>query len=272
MKIGFIGIGNMASAMVKGLLAAGLAPAGDVGAFDIAADKLEAACKQFGIHRFDSAGSLAGACEAVVLAVKPADFPALLADISPPLQAKNPLVISIAAGNTIGYIESLLGVESALVRVMPNINASIGESMTAYCGNARVSAAQLDFARQLCESFGEAVELDEKHFPAFGVLAGSAPAFAYLFIDELARAGVKIGMNKKLALRIAAQTVLGSAKMVAASGEHPYELIDRVCSPGGTTIEGIAALREHGFSNAVTKAVDRTLEKDAKLREHKGKD
>ena len=99
----------------------------------------------------------------------------------------------------------------------------------------------------------------------FGVIAGAAPAFAYMFIDELARAGVKIGMNKKLSLQIAAQTVLGSAKYILESGEHPYELIDRVCSPGGTTLEGIAALQEFGFSNAITKAVDRALEKDTKL-------
>lgn len=100
-------------------------------------------------------------------------------------------------------------------------------------------------------SIGEAVELDEKFFSAFGVIGGAAPAFVYMFIDELARGGVKIGMNKQVALKVAAQTVLGSAKMIAESGEHPYALVDKVCSPGGTTVEGVAALNENGFANAV---------------------
>ena len=102
-------------------------------------------------------------------------------------------------------------------------------------------------------------------FASVGVIGGAAPAFAYMFIDELARGGVKIGMNKQVALKVAAQTVLGSAKMIAESGEHPYALVDKVCSPGGTTIEGVAALNENGFANAVMQAVTATYEKDLKL-------
>ena len=135
---------------------------------------------------------------------------------------------------------------------------------------ARLEGVGVHFAyRYGSPSIGEVIALDEKFFSAFGVVAGAAPAFAYMFIDELARAAVKIGMNKKTALKIAAQTVLGSAKMIAQSGEHPYELVDRVCSPGGTTIEGVAALNENGFSNAVMQAVTAAFEKDKKLSEKK---
>lgn len=148
---------------------------------------------------------------------------------------------------------------------MPNINATVGEAMTAYCTNGRPDEQQVKTVERLCSSFGKIIALDEKYFPIFGVLAGAAPAFSYLFIDELARAAVKLGMNKKQALEIAAQTVLGSAKLVAESDEHPFELIDKVCSPGGITIEGVTALQEFGFSNAITQAVRKAYEKDSKL-------
>lgn len=265
MKIGFIGTGNLANAMIKGILNAKAVDAQDIYAFDIDEPKLALAAQKYGIVQAASAEDLVKQCGVVLIAIKPADFPALLGRLDKTLQAADPLVISTAAGNSLEYISSFLTYRPALVRIMPNINATIGESMTAYCTNGRPSDAQTALVEKLCSAFGTVIPLDEKYFPMFGVIAGAAPAFAYMFIDELARAGVKIGMNKKLSLQIAAQTVLGSAKYILESGEHPYELIDRVCSPGGTTIEGIAALQEFGFSNAITKAVDRALEKDTKL-------
>ena len=265
MNIGFIGTGNLANAMIKGVLHAKAVDAKKIYAYDVDSAKLGFTTQKYGINEASSCEDLAEKCGVILVVIKPADFPALLKQLDAVLQAKDPLIISTAAGNSLEYISSFLTYKPALVRIMPNINATIGEAMSAYCTNGKPTQEQIEFVEKLCTSFGEVIALEEKYFPMFGVIAGAAPAFAYMFIDELARAGVKIGMNKKLSLQIAAQTVLGSAKYILESGEHPYELIDRVCSPGGTTIEGIAALQEFGFSNAITKAVDRALEKDLKL-------
>ena len=148
---------------------------------------------------------------------------------------------------------------------MTNINASVGGAMTAYCPNERVSAQEKAFLDTFCKSFGDAIELEENFFSQFAVLAGCVPAFAYKFVDEIARAGVQIGIRKDLALRIAAQTVLGSAAAVAQEDAHPYALIDRVCTPGGTTIEGIAALDALGFNDAVHQAVLASYGKDCAM-------
>ena len=148
---------------------------------------------------------------------------------------------------------------------MPNINAAVGEAVSAFCGNKNATEKDLAFAENMCKSFGTAVSLPEKHFPLFGVIGGSSPAFAYMFIDSLARAAVKNGMPKNQALEICAQAVLGSAKMILESKEHPMELADKVCSPGGTTIEGVLSLRENGFEAAVARAVQAAVEKDKLL-------
>lgn len=262
---GFIGAGNMANAIIKGMVSSGAAEGKDIAVYDIHPEKREKAAADYGVNAVSSLEELVSGCSEIVVAIKPYGFEKLLGGLDAQLKEHDPLIISIAAGKTIETISSYLSYEPALVRVMPNINATIGASMSAYCANGRVSAEQKAFVAKLCSSIGEAVELDEKFFSAFGVIGGAAPAFAYMFIDELARGGVRIGMSKQVALKVAAQTVLGSAKMIAESGEHPYSLVDKVCSPGGTTIEGVAALNENGFANAVMQAVTATYEKDMKL-------
>ena len=141
---------------------------------------------------------------------------------NPDYDANDPLVISIAAGKTLGFIEEVLGFSPALVRVMPNINAKVGAAMSAFCANQQVTQEQKKLVARLFYAIGQVKELDEAFFPLFGVIAGSAPAFAYLFIDSLARAAVKNGMQKQVALEIAAQTVLGSAKLILEGREHPW--------------------------------------------------
>lgn len=265
MTIGFIGGGNMAGAIIKGLLTAGIYRPGEIFVTDITPERSQECAGRLGVTAADTAQELIDSSDTVVLAVKPGVFPSLLPEIAPLLQRRNPLVLSIAAGKTLGYIEEQLGFSPALVRVMPNINAKVGAAMSAFCANENVTQEQKKLVSRLLRAEGQAQELDEGFFPLFGVIAGSGPAFAYLFIDALARAAVKNGMNKQVALEIAAQTVLGSAKLILESGEHPWSLIDQVCSPGGTTIEGIAALQENGLETAVRKAVDAALEKDQKL-------
>lgn len=266
MKIGVVGTGNLASAVISGSVSSGKFKGEDFTLFDIFPQKVEENRLKFGTKSAESANEIASSCDVVILAVKPKDFADLLTSLADDLQKRDPLILSVAAGLTVDYIASFLPYKAKIARLMTNINAAIGGAMTAYCLNERVTEDEEAFLDVFCKSFGDAIKLDEQLFPQFSVLAGCVPAFAYKFVDELARAGVKIGVAKGLALRIAAQTVLGSAKAVLKCDAHPYELIDRVCTPAGTTIDGISALMENGFENAVMKAVESSYNKDKALK------
>lgn len=263
--IGFIGGGNMAGAIIRGMVRAGFTDSENIFVYDLCKEKMETLEKECGISAASNACEIAKQCDCVVLAVKPIAFPALLADIKDSLKENNPLVISIAAGKTTEYISSLLGYDATIARVMPNINAKAGAAMCAYCSSKPLTDEYIKFIEGLFTSVGRIIPISEDIFPLFSVIAGCSPAYAYMFIDALARAAVKHGMNKKVALEISAQAVLGSAKLILESGEHPWELIDQVCSPGGTTIEGLAALQDCGLDSAVRKAVDAAVEKDSKI-------
>lgn len=265
MKIGFIGAGNMASAIIKGAVQSGAFAAEDILAYDLDNAKTAALASALHISAAKSMEDLIAAADTVVLAVKPNVFASLLPPLSDALAQKDPLIVSIAAGKTLEFIDGLLKYDAAIIRVMPNINATVGEAMSAYCFNNRVTEEQKALAEKLCGSFGKVMCLSESYFPLFGVIAGCSPAFCYMFIDALARAGVKNGMAKADALKIAAQAVYGSAKQILEGDAHPWELIDRVCSPGGTTIEGVASLQADGLDAAVTRAVDAALDKDKKV-------
>ena len=265
MKTGFIGAGNMASAIIEGLVSSACLVPGDLAVYDVDQTKADALRAKFGLSTCADAKALMQSCGCVVLAVKPNVLAAVLEEIRDALREKQPLLLTIAAGKPLSFYRDCLGFEPRLVRVMPNINAVVGEAVTAFCGNEAATPDDLQFAQTFCNAFGKALELPEALFPVFGVVGGSAPAFAYLFIDALARAAVQHGMPRAQALEVSAQTVLGSAKMILESGVHPQELIDRVCSPGGTTIEGIAALQKDGFEAAVAEAVKAAVEKDKRL-------
>lgn len=265
MKIGFFGAGNMASAIVGGAVSSGNFDCSSIYVYDTDKAKAELLKAEFSVNVCDTQDELTEICDAVILAVKPNVFSELLPSISAKLKEKNTLVVSIAAGKTISFIENLLGYKASVIRIMPNINATVFEAMSAYCFNDKVSDEGKEFVGSLCSSFGKAMELPESYFPLFGVIAGCSPAFSYMYIDALARAAVKNGMNKQMALEIAAQSVLGSAKKILESSDHPWELIDKVCSPGGTTIEGVVSLQKSGFETAVETAVDAALDKDKKI-------
>ena len=265
MKIGFIGCGNMASAIIKGIIESKAVSADDVYAYDISPAATENAAARYGITVCADANELTDICDYVVLAVKPNVLVSVLNKINIKLREKNAVLISIAAGKTISFIRETLSQDNKIVRVMPNINAKVGAACCAYCANSLVTQSEKKKIEKMFGAIGEISELPESSFPIFGVIAGCGPAFAYMFTDALARAGVKNGLSKDTALKIAAQTVAGSAKMILESGAHPFELIDSVCSPGGTTIEGIASLQADGFESAVHKAVDKALDKDKKL-------
>lgn len=265
MKIGFIGCGNMANAIIKGIISADKINSKDILIFDTYSPACQKAKDNFGVTILNSEDEIAQQAEIVFLAVKPNVISTVSKRITDAVIKNNPLIISIAAGKTLDYIESSIGVEARIIRVMPNINAKVGAAISAYCFNNNVNKEDIKNIEMLLDCIGKVICLDESSFPLFGVLGGCAPAYAYMFIDALARAGVKNGMKKDDALKIAAQTVYGSAKMILESDEHPYKLIDNVCSPGGTTIEGIISLQADGFETAVHNAVDKALDKDKKL-------
>ncbi len=266
MNIGFIGAGNLATALVAGSSQTEFFAQNSFFAYDVFQPSLENICK-YGVKAVDSVSALISVCDIVILAVKPKDFPELLSKNSGYFKERDPFIVSVAAGTELSYIGSLLGYSARLARIMPNRNARVCGSATAVCVTDSVTDAEKACLLDFCRSFGGAFEIGEESFAVFGVIGGCSPAFNYMYIDQLARAAVKLGMNKALALEVAAQAVKGSAQMILDSELHPYELIDKVCSPGGTTIEGITALQRCGFEDAVNSAVESAYNKDCKMRE-----
>ena len=255
MNYGFIGAGNMAYSFISGMIANGAAANDEIFICEKLQARRDMVCKSLNISFCDNYGELFEKCETVFLVVKPHHLPDVLADISDYAKKHSTLIASIVAGKTIEFIESLIGIDAKIVRIMPNVNAEINKSTTAFCCNKNVSQAGKVTINKCLSAIGSVTELDEQLFPIFTAAASCSPAFVYMFIDALATVSVKNGLNKQVALNIAAQTVLGSASMVLESNTHPRELIDKVCSPGGATIEGVCALIENGFESAVVNAV-----------------
>lgn len=263
--IGFIGCGNMASAIIKGMCECSFSKSSDIGVFDIDQNKTAELSEIYGIKTFTCVNELIKSSTTVVLAVKPNIIPSLLNENTDLFKAGDPLIISIAAGKSTEEISSYLNYVPRLSRIMPNINAMVQSAVSAFCFNERVTEDDEAFVQSFCDSFGKGIKLEEKLFSIYSAIGGCSPAFVYMFIDSMARAAVKNGMTKQQALEVSAQAVLGSAKMILSSEEHPWQLVDRVCSPGGTTIEGVAALQENGFEASVISAVEASFNKDKKM-------
>lgn len=259
MNYGFIGLGNMASAIIRGMAAhEGFHNASILG-YDHHPEKANA----LPIQPCADLRDIAGKSDVLFLCIKPYALESLLKDLLPLLH-KGCIISSVAAGKSISWYEERIPGFS-FVRVMPNINASVGAATTAICGGSQAKPEQVELIKAVFDAVGTAFVLEEKHFSAFSAIAGAAPAYTYLYIDALASAGVKAGLPKASALSIAADMVLGSAKMLKDSGEHPAALADRVCSPGGTTIEGLHRLRAAGFESAVYEAIAAVIRKDQSL-------
>ena len=261
MKIGFIGCGNMATAIINGILNNKLLGSNDIYIYDKYQGAIDRLVSELGVIGCENQHDVAEKCDVLFLAVKPNVIGSVISEI----KTNSPLVISIAAGKTIEYLESFANVDLRLVRVMPNINAKVGEAISAYCYNENVLESDIDKVESILSCFGKCLYIDESQFPIFGVLGGCAPAYAYMFIDSLAQAGVDNGMTKDEALKIAAQTVYGSAKMILETDIEPWKLADNVCSPGGTTIEGVISLQKDEFNKTIKRAVNKSFEKDKLL-------
>lgn len=264
MKIGFIGCGNMASAIIGGITGSSKLNNATVFAYDINKNARELVKNKYNVTVCTDECEVTKESDIIFLAVKPDKIKSVLSKIDNYITDEK-VIVSIAAGKTIEFIASNLTSRKKIVRVMPNINAKVGEAICGYCYNDLVSDEEIKDVEGILGCFGKYLFVEESKFPIYSVLGGCSPAFVYMFIDSLARSGVKNGLKKDDALKIAAQAVYGSAKMIMESNEHPWQLVDNVCSPGGTTIEGVTALQENGFENAITKAVDASFEKDSRL-------
>lgn len=261
--IGFIGMGNMGSAMLNGSMRS--FEKDSLMFTEISKERRDAVSAELGILAADNNIELVKAVKYVVLAIKPQFYQGVLEEIAP-VVTKDTVIISIAPGKSLGYLATELGEEVKIVRAMPNTPALVGEGMTGLCYDSkRFDADELEVVHKLFDSFGKFVVVDEKLMDAVVCASGSSPAYVYMFIEAMADSVVKYGIPRDMAYKLVAQTVLGSAKMVLETNEHPGKLKDNVCSPGGTTIAGVAALEECGFRNAVIKATDKCYEKCTKL-------
>ena len=269
MKLGFIGTGNLASAILRGVVSCEKISSSEILIYDINQAKVNELCEELSVNAASCAFEVAAKCENIIIAVKPKDFASLADEIKEETMKNNPLVISTAAGTETSKIVSCFGFDVKAVRIMPNINAAVGQAMTAVCATESVSYSEKEFVLELCEAFGKAVLLEEKYFSVFTAIAGSGPAFAYMFADALVTAGIKYGLPAKTAQDIAAQMMLGSAKMLLESPLSVSELVRNVSSPGGTTVEGVCSLKETGFENSVITAIDKTVAKDKAMSANK---
>ncbi len=264
LAIGFLGAGQMATALAKGWASAGLLDLSKCSASDPFPGARDTFTAETGIRTVESNRAVVGASAIVVLAVKPQMMPALLKEIRPAITPDH-LVISIAAGITLAQLAEVLKESSRIVRVMPNTPALVGMSATAFAGNSNATPADIELVTRLFGAIGVAFPVAEKLLDAVTGLSGSGPAYVYVMIEALADGGVLAGLPREIALKLAAQTVLGSAQMVLTTGRHPGALKDAVASPGGTTIVGLHALEQAGFRGAVMDAVLAASQRAAEL-------
>jgi pyrroline-5-carboxylate reductase len=262
-RIGFIGLGAMGSALLKGLIDGGVDP-GTMVATDAAEIKLREAAEKYGFEAAADAWAVAAAARIIFLAVKPQDMNSMLKSIAPAVTDDH-LLVSIAAGVTTKDIEKHFVSKVGVIRVMPNTPCLVGAGAMAVSGGANVRDDDLGLVASWLEGIGMVQVMPEKFMDAVTGMSGSGPAYIYLFIEALADGGVLAGLPRDLAAELAAQTVLGSAKMVMETGVHPAVLREMVTSPGGTSAAGLLELEAGGVRAAVIRAVRAAAERSKEL-------
>jgi pyrroline-5-carboxylate reductase len=263
-RLGFLGSGNMASALVGGLVSGNVVPPERILASDVKAERLEQLATELGVRTTMDNHQLLRESDVVVLAVKPQVIDRVLTEIGADVRPDQ-LVISVAAGVPIEALEARLPRGAHVVRAMPNTPATVGAGATAVAGGAHASAEDLRIARELFEAVGRVVVLDESLLDAVTGLSGSGPAYVMLIIEALADGGVKVGLHRDTALLLAAQTVFGSAQLLLQTGEHPGRLKDMVTSPGGTAIAGLHTLESGALRKTLIDAVECATKRAAEL-------
>lgn len=265
MKLGVIGCGKMGTALVEGAVRAGVTKSADITGCDPFPAARDAFVKSTGATIAEDATGVAAASEVILLATKPQDIAGALSEIAGAAAGKPLLVISIAAGVTLAALENAAPENIRIIRAMPNTPALVGKGAAGYCLGSRATAEDATVAEALLGAVGVSVKVPEKLMDAVTGLSGSGPAYIYLVIEALADGGVKAGLPRADAIRLAAQTVAGAAAMVLETGEHPAVLKDMVTSPGGTTIAGLAELEKAGVRSGFIGAVDAATRRSAEL-------
>ena len=264
MKLGFIGCGNMANAMIAGIIGNGICKAEEI----IGTAKSEASRvrvnKEFGIYMTEDNKEAAEKADVIVLSVKPQFYEEVICEIKDVMK-DNQIVVTIAPGKTLAWLEEKFGKPVKLVRTMPNTPAMVQEGMTGVCKNTYVTESEMEHVCDILRGFGEVEIIPERLIDAVVTVSGSSPAYVFMFIEAMADAAVSGGMPRKQAYQFAAQALLGSAKMVLETGMHPGELKDMVCSPAGSTIEGVRILEQNGFRSAVFEALNGAAEKSKRM-------
>ena len=256
LKVAVLGAGKMGGILLQGFLKNNLLGTDQIAATVQHEDRAVALSAQFGVTVTTDNLAAATWADVILLGVKPVQVPGLLWEIKSGLTPKK-MLVSFAASVTTGAIEEGAGVELAVVRAMPNTPAMISAGVTALCAGRFVSAEQMGVAQRIFATVGRTVVVDEKHMDAVTGLSGSGPAFLYIIIEALAEAGVTVGLPRDVATLLAAQTTLGSARMVLETGYHPALLKDQVTTPAGCTVDGILELEEGGLRVTLIKAVKR---------------
>ncbi len=262
-KLGFIGAGNMAEAIVGGAIKKNVVSPQNITLFDVSTDRIAAMKDKYGVSGASTLPELAKACDIFVLAVKPNIMPNVLIELSE-IGAKQPLV-SIAAGWSAEKIKSYLKRKNDVLRIMPNMPLMAGEGMSVFESPSDMGEDEYLFIKSIFQSLGLVLEEPAKLMDAVTAISGSGPAYVFMFIEALADAGVLEGISRNDAILLASQTVLGAAKAVLETGTHPAQLKDAVCSPGGTTIEAVRVLEDKGMRAAVIEAVIACADKSKKL-------
>lgn len=263
-RIAFIGGGNMTEALVAGLLAKRLLPPDLLHATDIRAERRTHLAERYGVAVGDDNARAAGWADLLVLSVEPQVLDEVLGDIALNIR-DGATIVSVAAGYPIARVQAPLPKPAPIVRAMPNTPSSVGEGVTALAMGPGVGPADREAARALFESVGMVVEVEERLMDAVTGLSGSGPAYIYLLVEALADGGVRAGLPRATAHSLAAQTVLGTARLLIESGTHPAELKDRVASPAGTTIAGLQKLEEGRVRAAFIAAVEAAARRSAEL-------
>jgi pyrroline-5-carboxylate reductase len=262
--IGFIGAGNMAEALIRGLVRGGHVPASRIVASLPRRERLAELASNYGIDVTSDNRDVARRCGLVVLSIKPQIMDKVLREIGDVIQAGT-LVVSIAAGVDTETIEEALAEGVRVIRAMPNTPALVGAGATAISPGKHASESDLAAAKALFDAVGITVQLDESQLDAVTGLSGSGPAYIFLILEALADAGVKVGLSRRNAQRLAAQTVMGSAKLLLETDEHPGRLKDMVTSPGGTAIAGLHTLEEGGLRTTLINAVETATKRSREL-------
>ena len=263
-KIGFIGCGNMGTAMIQGILESGKCPPQEMMISCRTKKTLEEKKAQFGVQISTDNRDVAAFADILFVAVKPQFYAEVLEEIKD-LLTEEQILVSIAPGKTLVWFEEVLGRNLKVIRTMPNTPSMVKEGMMGMCAGARVTDEDMALVRDLCSGFSQTEVIPEHLMDVVTAVSGSSPAYVYQFIEALADGAVQFGLPRAQAYAFAAQAVAGAAKMVLETGEHPAALKDKVCSPGGTTIEGMKVLEDRDLYGIVSEACDKCIKRAYEL-------